>query len=443
MIDTDIDSVLAGVANAYGVTAVGVVWASTVTAMTTNQAEALQWGAAFPAVQSEGAGLGSDWFAWERADEVPPSFDGNGFALDFADDFALLATMGAELVRVTLDWARIEPEEGHIDNAVLERYRNVLVAAREAGLAPWVVLVDGPAPGWFSIDERGWRDRRARQYFWPRHVERMAEHIGDLAAAWVPILRPVSFARGSFITAAAPPGTRSVQRFVETVQGCYLASLGAWEVLRGAGSPVALGVESAPVRVGEDGAERPARLYDELQWAWTGGLHDGELSLPRMPIHRVDTMRDAFDAVAMTFDGSYNVGRDGRVSRFRQDEELLGSLHRLAESANRPLWIAGQTVSVGDSAADAEATEQALSDVDAARHDGIDLRAWFWEPAIDGYQGAGGFDTYLGLFNRDRQPKPACDAIGRWQASRTVAATPQPEDTGDEGDAGSAQLRAR
>ncbi len=352
---------------------------------------------------------------------MPPSFDGNGFTLTFAKDFALLATLGAGLVRVTLDWARIEPQEGKVDVEVLERYRNVLVAAAEAGLAPWVVLVDGPAPGWFSIDERGWRDRRARRYFWPRHVERMAEAVGDLAAAWVPILRPVSFARGSFITAAAPPGTRSVQRFVETVQGCYLASLGAWEVLRGAGVPVALGVEAAPVRVGEDGGERPARLYDELQWAWTGGLHDGELSLPRMPIQRVDTMKDAFDAVAMTFDGSYNVGRDGRVARFTQNEELLGALHRLAESAgDRPLWIAGQTVSVGDPAADAEAAEQALGDIDAARRDGIDLRAWLWEPAIDGYQGADGFDSHLGLFDRDRLPKPACDAISRWHAARSV-----------------------
>ncbi|MFN0028069.1 MAG: family 1 glycosylhydrolase [Acidimicrobiales bacterium] len=400
--------------------------------MTSADAHSLRWGAAFPAVQSEGAALGSDWFAWERADEVPPSFEGNEFARHFAADFELLASVGADLVRITLDWARIEPEEGKIDVAVLERYRNVLVAAKEAGLEPWVVLVDGPAPGWFSIDERGWRDRRARQYFWPRHVERIADHVGDLVPAWVPILRPVSFARGSFITAAAPPGTRSVQRFVETVQGCYLASLGAWEVLRGSGAPVALGVESAPVRVGEDGGERPTRLYDELQWAWTEGMRDGELSLPRMPIVRVDAMRDAFDAVAMTFDGGYQVGRDGRVARFTQDEELLGSLHRLAESAgDRPLWIAGQTVSVGDPAADIEPTERALQDIDSALHDGIDLRAWFWEPAIDGYQGASGFDTPMGLFDRDRVPKPACEAISRWQASHRVAMAepvPDPED---------------
>ncbi|MEZ5233359.1 MAG: family 1 glycosylhydrolase [Acidimicrobiales bacterium] len=289
----------------------------------------LQWGATFAAVQAEGAALASDWFAWERDGEAPPSFDGNGFAVDFADDLRLLRQFGAGAVRLTVDWARIEPGEGHVDGAVLDRYREVLGAARAEGLDTIVALVDGPLPGWFSIDERGWRDRRARTYFWPRHVERVGDHLGDLVSGWVPIVRPVGFARGAFITATAPPGTRSVQRFVETVQGCFLASLEAWRVLRGA-APVALGVEGAPVRSGEEGGERPAKLYDTLQWAWTAALRDGA-ALPRLPPVRLDGARGAFDAIALTFDGGYAVGADGRVARYRREDELLATLHRVAE----------------------------------------------------------------------------------------------------------------
>ena len=383
-----------------------------------NTVKALQWGAAFPAVQAEGAGMGSDWFAWERAGEAPSSFDGNRFATEFAEDFALLAELGADVVRLTLDWARIEPDEGKVDGAVLDRYRALLAAAHNAGLSPWVVLVDGPLPGWFSIDERGWRDRRARSYFWPRHVERVANTFGDSVAAWMAILRPVSFARAAFITASAPPGTRSVQRLVETVQGNYLAALEAWPILRGA-APVALGVEAAPTRMAAPEAERATRLYEALQWAWTGGLHDGELSLPRMPILRVDAMRDAFDAIAVTFEGGYAVDHDGAITRHRQQEELLGTLHRLAEQAgDRPLWIAGHTASHGDPQADIDATELAIADVEAARADGIDLRAWVWEPAIDGYESSAGFDAHLGLFDADRAAKPATEVIRRWRAER-------------------------
>ncbi|MCC6435837.1 MAG: family 1 glycosylhydrolase [Acidimicrobiales bacterium] len=371
----------------------------------------LQWGATFAAVQAEGAALGSDWFAWERDGEAPPSLDGNGFAVDFADDLRLLRQFGATTVRLTFDWSRVEGEQGKVDGAVLDRYREVLAAAGAAGLDVIGVLADGPLPGWFSVDERGWRDRRARTYYWPRHVERIGDALGDLVAGWIPIIRPVSFARASFVTATAPPGTRSVQRFVETVQGAYLASVEAWRVLRGA-HPVALGVEGAPVRQGEAGAERPTKLYDALQWAWVDGVRDGELLLPRMVPLTIDAMRDAFDALALTFDGGYAVGADGRVARYRQDEELLATLHRLAEHAgDRPVWLAGHTASQGDPKADAEAVEIALHDVDTARSDGIDVRRWYWEPAIDGYEFGAGFSATLGLFDRNRVAKPAAEHL--------------------------------
>lgn len=382
----------------------------------------LSWGAAVPAVQSEGAALPSDWFDWERQGKVPPSFEGNGFALDYADDFGLLRSIGADGVRLTLDWSRLEPADGRPDRAVYDRYRNVLEAARAAGLQCWVVLVDGPLPGWFSIDERGWRDKRARNYFWPRHVEAVADALGGLVDGWVPILRPVSYARAAFVNAAAPPGTRSIQRFVETVQGSYLASYGAWRVLRG-GAPVALGVEVGQGRVGEDGAERPTRLYDEVQWAWIDGIRDGIVQLPRLPQERVDDFRNAFDAIAATFDGSFSVGADGRVARSRQNEEFTAAMHRLAErSPDKPIWLIGHSASLGDPTGDAEIAEETVAEIAAVRADGIALDRWVWEPAIDGYEGSAGFDASLGLFDRDRHPKAAAGVLQRWSEARAAAA---------------------
>jgi beta-glucosidase len=385
----------------------------------------LQWGAAFGAVQSEGAALASDWFEWERRGEAPPSFDGNGFATDFADDLRLLAGTGADGVRLTLDWSRLEPAAARPDDAVFDRYRSVLESARDAGLQRWVVLADGPLPGWFSVDERGWRDRSARSTWWPRHVERVADRLGDLVDSWIPVLRPVTFARGAFVTGSAPPGTRSLQRFVETVQGAYLASFMAWRVLRG-GPPVALGVEAATVRAAEEGGERPAELYDTVLWAWVEGVRDGVLSLPRLAQQQVDAMRDAFDAVAVTFDGSVAATADGSVRRLHQPDELASMLHRLAEtSPDLPIWLAGHTVSHGDPAADAEAAERACAELDAVRADGIALERWVWEPAVDGYEGSAGFGASLGLFDRDRRPKPAAAVLQRWSAKGSARAVEQ------------------
>ncbi|MDP9332122.1 MAG: family 1 glycosylhydrolase, partial [Actinomycetota bacterium] len=96
------------------------------------------WGTAASSTQAEGAAPASDWFALERSGAMPPSGDGNGFAERFADDFALYAQHGLAHHRLSIEWARIEPEEGRRDEAAIEHTIEVLTAARAAGVSPWV-----------------------------------------------------------------------------------------------------------------------------------------------------------------------------------------------------------------------------------------------------------------------------------------------------------------
>jgi beta-glucosidase len=375
----------------------------------------MRWGVAFSSTQAEGAAFTSDWFAWEQAGHARPSLDGNGFAIDHADDFALFARHGLGVVRLTLEWARLEPSEGHRDGAVVERSRDVLTAARDAGLEVWATLADRTLPGWFSIDERGWRDRRARSYFWPRHVEHVAEDFGDLVAGWAPIARAISTARAAFLTGSAPPGDHSPQRFVETVAGAHLASLGAWRILRGGDAPVATCYELAPVRAADQlvPSAQAARLVEQLHWGWTEGFRDGVISVPGVAALQVPELRDAFDVIGFTFEGTLVAGADGSVGVRRLPEDLLGTLHRAAEEGpDRPLWVMGQAVAGSEEPKeDAERLEDVLAQLDAARADGIPLAGWLWEPAIDGYELVGRPDRRLGLFDRDRNPRPAAEVL--------------------------------
>src|SRR5437660_681506 len=80
----------------------------------------------------------SDWYALERRGVMPPSGDGNGFGTRYADDFGLYAQYGLTHHRLSIEWARIEPEEGRRDAAAVEHYLRVLSAAHDAGVSPWV-----------------------------------------------------------------------------------------------------------------------------------------------------------------------------------------------------------------------------------------------------------------------------------------------------------------
>ena len=73
-------------------------------------------------------------------------------------------------------------------------------------MAVWACLLHGSAPGWFTDDRQGWLDDKAATLTWPRHVDRVAEALGDLVAGWVPIHEPDLQARLGYGEGTFPPG---------------------------------------------------------------------------------------------------------------------------------------------------------------------------------------------------------------------------------------------
>ena len=78
----------------------------------------------------EGVAPAADWSTWERDSVAPRSGDGAGLATDFRDDVEQFAGLGCNAWRLTIEWARIEPEEGKVDNDALDRYRDILAAEK-------------------------------------------------------------------------------------------------------------------------------------------------------------------------------------------------------------------------------------------------------------------------------------------------------------------------
>jgi beta-glucosidase/6-phospho-beta-glucosidase/beta-galactosidase len=312
------------------------------------------WGTAAAATQCEGAAPGSDWAGWEAEGRVPPSRDGNGFRTRYADDFRLLADHGIVHHRLTIEWARLEPVEGRWSDDEAAHLRLVLLAAREAGVAVWACLLHGSAPGWFTDDQGGWLDHKAATLTWPRHVDRVAEALGDLVAGWVPIHEPDLQARLGYGEGSFPPGRRDDDDRRAARTALRTAEAEAARLLRGGAAPVA--VAASP-----------------------DGAHD----------------RDDLVVVSATVD------------------ELETSLEQLADASPE----ASIVVTTGDPDADAdddrrtERLQAAVRTVADARRDGITVVGAFHLPAIDGYEWHGGFDARLGLFDRDRNPRPALESL--------------------------------
>ena len=78
------------------------------------------WGAAAAAHQIEGGNWNNDWWAFEHEPNTPcrePSGDCCDSYHRYADDIALVHDLGFGAYRFSIEWSRIEPEDGEFSNA--------------------------------------------------------------------------------------------------------------------------------------------------------------------------------------------------------------------------------------------------------------------------------------------------------------------------------------
>jgi beta-glucosidase len=139
------------------------------------------WGAATAAHQVEGNNTNSDLWVLEHIQPTlfaEPSLDACDHYHRFPDDIRLLAGLGLNTYRFSIEWARVEPERHHFSIAALDHYRRMLAACHENGVAPMVTLYHFSSPRWFAA-MGGWEKKPAADLF-VRYAERAARHLGDL-----------------------------------------------------------------------------------------------------------------------------------------------------------------------------------------------------------------------------------------------------------------------
>lgn len=400
--------------------------------------DGFMWGSAASSTQTEGAAPRSDWWAWERAGRVPASGDGNGFATRYESDFAALADLGLRHHRLSLEWARLEPRPGQHDPEVVEHYRRMLTAARDAGIDIWACLHHFTLPGWFAEDEGGFVDERARGYFWPRHVDWVAETFGDLVSGWKPINEPVAYAFGGWMVGEIPPGRSDLGAFLDALEATLLAQHEAWRLLRSGEQPTCTIMNLSPVRaVWQDEREREAArsnaaLFDQIIWSsWIRALRDGVIALPGRPDRVVEDMAGSFDLIGCSYYQAIGVtaelatppfpaeARTGPLGYAPWADGLREVLERLAdELPGRPLVIAecglGTPADADDDDWRADYLEDCLAITAEAIAQGIDVRGFFHWTAVDNYEWTHGHDVAFGLLDRDRTPKGSAEVARRW-----------------------------
>lgn len=137
-------------------------------------------GAATAAHQVEGNNTNSDCWAMEQMEHTSyaePSLDAVDHYHRYEEDIKLMANAGLNTYRFSLEWARIEPEEGQFSEEAIEHYRNVIRCCKENGIEPIVTLHHFSSPIWL-IGKGGWEAQSTIDDF-ARYTRYVMEKLGS------------------------------------------------------------------------------------------------------------------------------------------------------------------------------------------------------------------------------------------------------------------------
>ena len=109
------------------------------------------WGSALSEYQVSGADCCTDsnWSDWEQT-LAHKSGNACQFWDKFKDDIVLMKELGIKSLRFSVEWCKIEPEEGVIDEQAIAHYHQLIDALNENGIVPMVTLHHFVHPAWFE-----------------------------------------------------------------------------------------------------------------------------------------------------------------------------------------------------------------------------------------------------------------------------------------------------
>jgi len=192
------------------------------------------WGASTSAHQVEG-GTHNQWSVWElenakslaaqseyhfgeldgwqdsQKEAKDPQSYVSGKSTDhyhrYEEDFDLLKKMNMNAFRFSVEWSRVEPEEGAWNIEAVEHYKSYVAELERRGIEPVVTLFHFTLPLWFSA--RGGFEKRSNVQYFVRFAEKILRELGSGIRLVITINEPEVYAYESYMMGYWPPNVTS------------------------------------------------------------------------------------------------------------------------------------------------------------------------------------------------------------------------------------------
>lgn len=374
--------------------------------------DGFRWGTATAAHQIEGGNTNNDWWRWEHTSGsgvAEPSGDACDSWHRWNEDGDIVAGLGLDHYRFSLEWSRIEPARGEWSVAALDHYRRVCDYLRERDVEPIVTFHHFTTPAWLA-DDGGWEKEGIVDRF-AEFCHRSAAALGQSIGRACTLNEPNVVATMGYVMGMFPPGRNDPDAARDVTANMVAAHRTAVEAIRSEapGVPVGLTLSMTDYQPAEGGEEKTANIRavheDVFLQATAGDDFLGVQTYTRMLIGPNGWVGPEPGVEVLPM--GYELWPQALAACLRRAWAVTGG--------EVPLWVTENGIGTDDDQQRIDFVAAALRGVLDVIDEGVRVDGYTYWSLLDNFEWAFGYRPHFGLVAVDRttferRPKPSA----RW-----------------------------
>ncbi|MFA7662377.1 MAG: glycoside hydrolase family 1 protein [Patescibacteria group bacterium] len=367
------------------------------------------WGCSTSAHQVEG-GLNNDWSEWENSPKRlaelknkqldPIDFISGQAANSFLEnnaDIACLKELNNNTYRFSIDWSRIEPEEGQFNLEALEYYKDFIFKLKANGLEPFVTLWHWPLPLWLS-HRGGWTKKETANSF-EKFTNKVLEYLGDDVNFWITLNEPMVYVGQSYLIGEWPPQKRNIIQYLQVIFNLIRAHKLSFNAIKKYKIDAQVGIAQHCIYFEPAGNKFINRILAKIGNWWSNDFF----------LNKIVKYQDFIglnyyfhSLVNYNFNGQYSYEKKSDIDWGLHPEGIYHCLKNLAKY-KKIIYITENGLADKGDQYRSWYIKEILENVNRAMTENIEVGGYFHWSLIDNFEWAFGFAPCFGLYEVNHQ----------------------------------------
>lgn len=212
--------------------------------------------------------------SWDQIKDQATSPDNyvSGNGIDhynrYQEDFDIAKSMGLNAFRFSVEWSRLEPQEGKWDIAEFKHYQDYIAQLRARGIEPFLNLWHWTMPTWFT--DKGGFAKRSNIVYFEEFVKKVSEELLADVHYVITLNEPNVYMGLSYGSGEWPPQEKNQLKAIWVYINLVTAHKQAWKILKHKKPSIKIGVAQQLANIQP---YRPGHWQDEtvvkvMRYAW-------------------------------------------------------------------------------------------------------------------------------------------------------------------------------